>query len=155
MNARFGNIQSPAIGANAISVCPTLACHRRPVLTFLEHCGLYALNTFMGESDDYTWAHVSGALHKIDYVFLGQRMMDAVSQFKLGEWGEFDLSTTTDHRSLVFSLSLGKVAKCKGRPKRIRFQDDSHRAAFVDAIQHGVLGSWDMQAAPETFLNLL
>eukprot|EP00971_Amphidinium_carterae_P260191 5162290-Amphidinium_carterae.2 len=109
----------------------------------------------MGQFDDYTWAHTSGSLHQIDYIFLDQRLMEAVTKFELGEWGEFDLTTTIDHRSLVGALAVGKIVKFKGRQKRVRFQDDSHRAAFIDAVQHGVLGSLDSNMPPESFIHLL
>eukprot|EP00971_Amphidinium_carterae_P225075 4464735-Amphidinium_carterae.1 len=149
LNARFGNVESSAMGFNAISVCPNLASHRRSALALLEHRNLFAANTFMGRPDDFTWTHTSGSMHQIDYIFLDQRMLDVVTTLEVGEWGEFDLTTTSDHRSIKVVLELGKTVRFKGPQKRVRFQSDKHKADIMEAVNHGVLGTWDPSVAPE------
>eukprot|EP00971_Amphidinium_carterae_P168517 3338833-Amphidinium_carterae.3 len=60
LNARLGGLDYVMIGPFAISHCPQRAAHRRTALDRLQASKVFALNTFFGGIDDFTWIHPSG-----------------------------------------------------------------------------------------------
>eukprot|EP00971_Amphidinium_carterae_P173826 3445582-Amphidinium_carterae.1 len=145
------------IGPFAISHCPQHAAHRRTALDRLQASRVFALNTFFGGSDDFTWMHPSGSLHQIDFILGDSNMYDSTISMAIGEWGLFDLATTSDHRHLIavfdFSRTRGRAPAAKR--KIVRFRSLSHHDAFADAVGKGVLGSWDGICPPEVYLTRL
>eukprot|EP00971_Amphidinium_carterae_P102628 2031534-Amphidinium_carterae.2 len=123
----------------------------------LSELGLFALNTYLGAEDDFTWMHMSGSLHQIDFVFGGAWVRDFLSAMLVGVWGFFDLATTTDHRHLFLTLDMGVKATLQpGTTRRpVRFADSSHQEEFAKAVKAGVLGSLDGVSTPQSYLTKL
>eukprot|EP00971_Amphidinium_carterae_P080855 1599482-Amphidinium_carterae.2 len=156
LNGRLRGLDYPNIGPLALSTCPLGATHRKEVLDYLVSMDLYALNTFVGAQDDYTWMHVSGSLHQIDFIFGGSWIRSSMDNLLVGVWGFFDLATTTDHRHLLVTLDLGVTAKAPPKLSRsLRFVDSAHQEEFAKAVQAGVLGTWDRISTPQSYLTKL